>query len=124
MAHRNGHFSRGGLILASPSIGTDGTIYIGSQDGYLYAVKPDGTQKWRSSVGTVSGSTAAIDREGNAYFGGYAGGVYSFDSAGNLRWTFTTNGGIDITPLIGNDGKIYAIQTTATGIDGIEIHLA
>lgn len=31
-------FETGGGIESSPAIGVDGTIYIGSHDGYLYAV--------------------------------------------------------------------------------------
>jgi outer membrane protein assembly factor BamB len=30
-----------------PAIGADGTIYVGSWDYNLYAVKPDGSEKWK-----------------------------------------------------------------------------
>jgi hypothetical protein len=33
--------------LFYPAIGTDGTIYVGSYGGYLYAISPDGKEKWR-----------------------------------------------------------------------------
>ena len=33
-------------ITSSPAIGPDGTIYQGCNDGRLYALNPDGTQKW------------------------------------------------------------------------------
>ena len=29
-------------VYSSPAIGTDGTIYVGSDDGYLYAVNASG----------------------------------------------------------------------------------
>ena len=29
-----------------PSIGPDGTIYIGSYDHHVYALNPDGTERW------------------------------------------------------------------------------
>lgn len=35
-----------GTIETSPTIGPDGTIYIGRGDGILRAVNPDGTEKW------------------------------------------------------------------------------
>ena len=73
----------GSAIYVSPALGTDGT------------------QKWRANVGTVYNSTAVIDREGTVYLGVGPGSMYSFDSAGNQRWSFATNGGIDMTPLIG-----------------------
>ena len=39
-----------GPMPSSPAIGSDGTIYIGSNDDNLYAVNPDGTEKWRYVV--------------------------------------------------------------------------
>ena len=40
-----------GSITLSPAIATDGAIYIGiyigADDGCLYALNPDGTEKWR-----------------------------------------------------------------------------
>ena len=36
-----------GPVLASPAIGQNGTIYVGSEDHYLYAIVPSGKLKWR-----------------------------------------------------------------------------
>ena len=44
----------GSLQYNTPVIGTDGTIYIGSQDDYLYALTDNGTSatlKWRYKTG-------------------------------------------------------------------------
>ena len=38
-------------IEAGPIIGADGTIYVASHDGYLYAINPDGSEKWSFSAG-------------------------------------------------------------------------
>ena len=43
--------SAGAISYSSPVIGTDGTIYIGSSDYYLYAVNPFGSLKWRYQTG-------------------------------------------------------------------------
>lgn len=49
-----------------PSIGTDGTIYVGNSEyqsnhiaaGHLYAINPNGTLKWKFAIGSwVSSST-------------------------------------------------------------------
>jgi outer membrane protein assembly factor BamB len=34
-----------------PAIGPDGTIYLGSTDGILYAFNPDSTENWRFQTG-------------------------------------------------------------------------
>lgn len=43
-------FLTGGVVYSSPAIGTDGTIYVGSGDGKLYAINPDGTKKWEFAI--------------------------------------------------------------------------
>src|SRR5512140_1504393 len=37
----------GGVVAGSPTIGPDGTIYVAAHDGGLYAIGPDGAQKWK-----------------------------------------------------------------------------
>ena len=41
-------FATGGIVYSSPAIGVDGTIYVGSYDGSLFAVNPNGTRSGRS----------------------------------------------------------------------------
>ena len=64
-------FATGTVEYASPAIGADGTIYIASENSSLskiYAVNPDGSQKW--AVPTVgSESSPAIGADGTIYIG-------------------------------------------------------
>ncbi|MEJ2329840.1 MAG: PQQ-binding-like beta-propeller repeat protein, partial [Gammaproteobacteria bacterium] len=57
-------------IDSSPSIGSDGTVYVGSRDGKLYAINPeDGSLKWSvafPSDAPVS-SSPAIGNDGRIY---------------------------------------------------------
>ena len=34
-------FETGGAVISSPAIGSDGTVYVGSNDEKLYAIKTD-----------------------------------------------------------------------------------
>jgi len=51
-------------IVASPAIGRDGTVYVGTADpsttakGTLYAVSPDGHERWKMDAGAVEVSPA------------------------------------------------------------------
>ncbi len=45
-------FKTGSGIEASPTIGIDGTIYFGANDGYVYAVTKNGVLKWKTKIGT------------------------------------------------------------------------
>ncbi len=38
-------FATGDYLGSSPAIGSDGTIYIGSRDKNVYAIKPDGIEE-------------------------------------------------------------------------------
>ena len=55
----------GGKIWSSPCIGSDGTVYFGSNDYYLYAASPNGTVKWRyKTLGAVTYSSPALALDG------------------------------------------------------------
>ena len=101
-------YSTGGDIYSSPAIGSDGTIYIGSDDSNLYAINSDGTLKWTYTTGGISSSNPAIGSDGTIYIGStYYYNLYAINSDGTLKWTYTTGGCIYSSPAIGSDGTIY-----------------
>lgn len=61
----------GGQIRgATPCNSIDGTIYLGNSDGSdIVAVNPDGTEKWRKSIGGDVESAPAIGKDGTVYIG-------------------------------------------------------
>ncbi|MFC1906509.1 PQQ-binding-like beta-propeller repeat protein [Chloroflexota bacterium] len=82
-SHVNGtvkwSFETGAGIESSPVIGKDRTIYVGSHDGKLYAINPDGTKKWRFTGARGSGiiSSPAIGADGTIYFGSWNKKLYA-----------------------------------------------
>ena len=74
----------------SPSVGNDGTIYIGSIDNHLFAMNPDGTVKWKYLTGGLINSPPAIDGDGALYFGSADNFFYSLSGDGVLKWTLLT----------------------------------
>lgn len=104
----------GGQQKSSACVGTDGTVYIlaGGSDKakniYLYAIRPDGTRKWRYAypLGAVTGYTSpAIHISGNVLIGnqGTGGSVILVDKdSGQEMWrTLTVGGGL--TGMIASD---------------------
>jgi hypothetical protein len=63
------NFKTDNSIGSSPTIGSDGTIYVGSYDGYLYAINPDGTLKWKLQTDNPIKSSPVLDDTGILYIG-------------------------------------------------------
>ncbi|OLE06459.1 MAG: hypothetical protein AUG82_03370 [Ktedonobacter sp. 13_1_20CM_4_53_11] len=89
-------FKTGGPIAASPTV-VGGTVYVGSWDGYEYALDAaTGTQKWKTFLGQttapcypqLAGVTSSADVEnGVVYVGGGDSNWYALDAAtGNVLW--------------------------------------
>lgn len=120
-------FIAGGILggtYNSPTVGPDGTIYIGgggklTEDAKdinrLWAINPDGTAKWYFEGREAFYSSVAIADDGTIYIGCGDGNIYALTPNGKEKWHFTRKEGdfsvFDSTPVIGSDGTIYAGST-------------
>ena len=78
-----------GHMWDSVSIGPDGTLYAGSENGFFIAVNPDGTFKWiyrHHGYMPFGELKAAIDKNGTIYTGCWSGDLYAFDWGGGVKW--------------------------------------
>ena len=100
-------YEKGGSVKSSPAISSDGTIYFGSEDNALYAVRPDGSLKWLRVTGGDVSSSPAIDSNGVVYVGSTDGNLYAVQPDNSLKWKYKTAGGIRSSPAIGSDGTVY-----------------
>lgn len=102
-------FTTGDIVTSSPAIDVDGIIYVGSMDGNLYAVKPDGTEKWRTGGTDGILASPAIGVDGTIYFGNINHALIAVDQAtGAEKWRYLAEGTFESSPAIGPDGTIYA----------------
>ncbi len=123
-------FQTGGAIYASAAIGL-GRIYVGSDDGNLYALNLQGRLLWKFQTGFVIRTSPAIGSDGTVYLAGclkcYApiegilagcqicagrgeGILYSINPSGKLNWNVTIipiEEGSLSSPTIGPDETIY-----------------
>jgi len=101
-------FETNGAVSSSPVIASDGTIYVGSDDGSLYAVNPDGTRKWAFETGKPVETPPAVGADGTIYLGSFDR-LYAINPDGTLQWTYEAGGpgSVNGAPAIGPDGTIY-----------------
>jgi len=103
----------GGAVDSSPAISREGTIYVGSEDGELYAINPDGTLKWKFKTDNFIESSPAIGSDGTIYFGSMDHGVFAVKADGTLKWKYAVGDANDYgavvasSPAIGADGTVY-----------------
>ena len=114
-------FTTGNEVDSSPAIGADGTIYVGSYDGNVYAINPDGSHKWTFTTGSFVYSSPAIGADGTIYVGSFDENIYAINPDGTQKWAFPTGREVISSPVIGPDGTIYEAAyecATCSGQDG------
>src|SRR6266700_3688365 len=114
-------FPIGSYIYSSPAV-VNGVVYVGSNDGNLYALDAaSGSKKWIYHTGaSISSSPAVVN--GVVYVGSDNGNLYAFDAAsGRPKWVFHTEASISSSPAVANgvvyvgsaDGSLYALDAAS-----------
>ncbi|MBA0084465.1 MAG: PQQ-binding-like beta-propeller repeat protein, partial [Acidobacteria bacterium Pan2503] len=103
-------------ISSSPAVADD-VAYIGSKDGFLYALAVQtGELKWKTRAGEVV-TAPPVFSEGVVYVQSW--GTMALDAAtGKLLWRADLGGSVQGAPVIaegvvyvaGNGGEIYALE--------------
>jgi outer membrane protein assembly factor BamB len=102
-------FETEGAIISSPAIGTDGTIYIGSHNGYLHALNPDGTEKWAFDTDGYA-FTPVLGNSGTIYVVSNLFEMLAINPNGTMKWIYEApfNGGyINFVFALDMDETIY-----------------
>ncbi|HYP16775.1 MAG TPA: PQQ-binding-like beta-propeller repeat protein, partial [Opitutus sp.] len=101
-------------ITSSPAVADNGVVYVGSVDGRVYAINPDGSQKWQfpaanvTEVGDFDGASPAIGPDGTVYIGCLDNHLYALDGAtGAKKWSYAGSTPSYSAPAIAADGTIY-----------------
>ncbi|HUY28014.1 MAG TPA: PQQ-binding-like beta-propeller repeat protein [Candidatus Binataceae bacterium] len=99
-------------LQSSAAVAADGSIYVGSVDsnnlaGNLYAVNPDGSQKWQFATGGGVDSSPTVGTDGSIYVGSEDFNLYAINPNGSEKWKFATGSYIFSSPTVGADGTIY-----------------
>lgn len=96
-----------GPIESSPALAGDGTTYVGSNDGKLYAITQNGAMRWSTDLGAPVNGSPAIADDGSILVGTDDGKIRSVDKSGVVKWTYFTGGAVVASPAM-RDGVVYA----------------
>jgi outer membrane protein assembly factor BamB len=130
-------------IRGAPVLGADGSVYIAPSDDAslgrpatnsispgsaqsLYAVRPDGTIRWKIPVGKADLHRVTVSGDGTIIVTDEFKKLYAIDPDGTLKWsydigsTFTDECIDDSYPAIASDGTVYI----GSGVPGIETAFA
>jgi outer membrane protein assembly factor BamB len=129
-------FQTGGMVQSSATV-VDGTAYVGSGDGHLYALDAaTGEERWRVAAGRAITSTPAV-AGGTVYFGSRDNSFYAVDARnGTQRWKLATGADAplawgfesgdlytsspavagDLLVFGSGDGQVYAVDRTGGAV--------
>jgi len=109
-------------VVAPAAAASDGTVYLGSWDGFVYAVR-DGAVVWNAPVEGQIYAGCAVGPQGQVLATTRAGDVVALAPDGTRLWSRTLGDGVYGTPAIAsggvcfvgcNDNRLYALDL-ATG---------
>jgi outer membrane protein assembly factor BamB len=96
---------------SSAAIGTDGTRYVGNENGGFYAIGPDDSIKWRFGTGDSGMTATAALGNGGIYCGGEDQRIHKLiDNGASVTeaWSYRLRHEMTSSPAIGPDGKVVA----------------
>lgn len=98
----------------TPVLGPDGTLYVASFSGYVYAINNEGKSQWKFRVPLSFPPAMTVDPAGTLLIGGLDGYLYAIGRDGDFLWKYDIGSPIHAAPLIGPGGRIYV-----STVDGI-----
>jgi outer membrane protein assembly factor BamB len=91
------------------TLGPDGNLYAGNDNGHFYSLTPDGQERWSFGTGMMIWSAAAFAPDGSwVAFGSLDNRLYVLDTAtGEELASFKVAGEIKASPVVDAEGRIY-----------------
>ncbi len=106
-------------ITATPSLGVDGQIYFGTEDGRVISVQ-DGEVRWEYQTGGAVVASPLFGPDGMIYAGSSDSSFYALKQDGSPKWIFNTLDAVTSPAAAGQDGAIYfgSEDYTLYAVDG------
>jgi hypothetical protein len=115
-------FGAGSGLFARPGVGQQGDLYVGSGDGYVHAIRPDGSYRWSYTVkGRVIAPPVEEPATQRAFVVTSEARLYALEPDSRLRWVFplpvAPKSEMALTPkgtllFVGQDDHLYGVTTS------------
>jgi len=102
-------FHAGAPLRAPAGVG-EGGIAVGSSDGYVHALRPDGAYRWSFTVKGAIVASPLVDSRGAVYVVTDWRRLYALTPAGTLGWTLPL-AGVPLDPVRWSKGGELLIAT-------------
>ena len=105
--------------LGGPAVDpVTGVVVVGTRDGLLRALDPDGTLLWTADAGGRFQAPARIDGDA-VYVGSADGKLYALELAtGKVRWRYDAQQEVGTTPVVAGDLVLaMTLQDTLVAVD-------
>ncbi len=99
-------YSTGGAVRSRPAEGRDGSLYVLSEDRYLYAVDREGLTLFRTFLGERVADCLSVGRDGSVYCGLKDGTFIALNPRGGIIWRFRLDAQASGDALTLEDGTI------------------
>lgn len=115
-------FSAGSSLFAPPGVGRDGSVFVGSGDGYVHALAQDGGYRWSYTVkGRIVAAPIEEPATGRVFVATSEARLYALEPDSHLRWVFplpvSPKSELALTPkgtllFVGQDDHLYGVTTS------------
>jgi outer membrane protein assembly factor BamB len=98
--------SLGDRGYSTPCVGSDGTVYVGSDARKFFGITPAGKVRWTLETEGEADTGAILANDGTVVF---AAGrmVYDVTPLGYVRWRFAAKRKVFSAPAIGSGGRVF-----------------
>lgn len=97
-------------VISTPAIGPNNEVYVGTADGFFYALSGDGNLLWRYQAQMPVHAHPIIGNDGTIYE--YIDSkLTAFSPGGAILWQFDLGQNLPGGPSLATDGTIYAVSS-------------
>ena len=94
-------------VDGSGVLGPENELFIGADDGRIYALRSDGSLRWSFVAQRDIRSSVGIAPDGTLYVTSFDHNLYSIAASGEVNWVLPTGGILHSSPVVDAKGTVF-----------------